>query len=166
MLIDIFLLLLIQLPLLHHLQFSSGFSSSTNAPPPNSYRPPATFQRTSLSTFFTSPLTFPPHSPPTSPTAPPHLTLGVHFSSPRPTCQILSCLSRSIRPQIVLHLFYLVSLTHTSISNLKSYTCMNSHRSTNCSDCCLTTTINSTFHQGLNLCQQDLPKCRTSHIPV
>ena len=42
----------------------------------------------------------------------------------------------------------------------------NSHRSTNCSDCCLNTTINSTFQQGLNLCQQDLPKCRTFHIPV
>ena len=55
---------------------------------------------------------------------PPHLLLGVHFSSPPPTCQIFSCLSRSIRPQIVIHLFYLVSLTHTSISNLKSYTCM------------------------------------------
>ena len=122
MLIDIFLLLLIQLPLLHHLQFSSGFSSSTNAPPPTSYRPPATFQLSSLSNSFTSPLTFPPHSPPTSPTAPPHLTLGVHFSSPRPTCQILSCLSRSIRPQIVLHLFYLVSLTHTLIYPISKVT--------------------------------------------
>ena len=84
---------------------------------------------------FTSPLTFPEHQWPcwqeltakedqATPlhSIPPHLLLGVHFSSPPPTCQILSCLSRSIRPQIVLHLFYLVSLTHTLIHPISKVT--------------------------------------------
>ena len=131
MLIDIFLLLLIQLLLLQRLQFSSDFSSSSNAPPSNSYRPSGTFQRTSLSTrsplLPKIPTSFSPnfsHSINDHVDKIKPLLLGVHFSSPPPTCQIFSCLSRSIRPQIVPHMFYLVSLTHTSISNLKSYTCM------------------------------------------
>ena len=131
--IDIFLLLLIQLPLLQHLQFSSDFSSSSNAPPSTSYRQQlfngllvlllhlsSNFPRASM-TMLTR-IDCQRRSSHSTPQHPPHLLLGVHFSSPPPTCQILSCLSRSIRPQIVLHLFYLVSLTHTLIHPISKVT--------------------------------------------
>ena len=137
MMIDIFLLLLIHLPLLQHLQFSSDFSSSSNAPPSTSYRQQlfngllvlllhlsSNFPRASM-TMLTridcqrrSSHSTPQHPPPPPPgcslfVSSPHLS---NIELPIKIDQATNC------PPPVLSRF---PHPHFNTSNLKSYICTN-----------------------------------------